>query len=982
MRIRTEYSTNHTYGKLKNVFKRLMELEYEYMPISDRYSTFGFIEWASLCAVNNKKPLFGVEIGVSHNSAEKNPSISYFTFFALDSVKTINDLVALATSQPGALLTYEQANSQTGTITIADNRVNLDLCNSNTIWLALSPSTPIGLYNKAKELGFGFVWSSDNTFCNEQDRNAYRVLLGRNSDNSTYDQFIQSLAQWDKSMSWCDNQDRIDAVYNRSILERRCSAALIYASLPKIEAPTSLADLCLEGAARLGVTLDEIYMDRLGHELAVIKSKGFEDYFYIVADLMQWARQRMIVAPGRGSSAGSLACYLLGITSIDPLKYELLFERFLDVTRADLPDIDMDFDDNLRHLVFDYLENKYGKEYFAKIANVNRFQAKSIVNRAAASLKIPIWMSQKAAEELYDYSSVDERALTSFEDSFKLGEMSRKMLNEYPNISLIFDSEFHTSHMSVHAAGAVLTDQSVSTYVAIDSRNNTVMADKNTAEKIGLLKLDILSLKQLSTFARTLELIGVPATNDFLDQIPLNDPEAFDIINKQKYSGIFQMGRALIGLFKYFHVSKLEDIVAVTSLARPGPLMSGGAMRWVNRRVGTSNIEYAHTCLEPYLKSTFGEVVYQEQLMQIAAGIGGMSIEDVSALRKAVAKSKGAEVLRPFGDKFKSGASRFGFSGPAVDEFWNDLCGFGAYSFNRSHAVSYSVITYYCCWLKAFYPVEFAAATLDAEQDPTNQITLLRELHIEGVKYVPIDAATSTDRWTIKINGDDAGNQSKILVGPLTSIKGIGPASLKQILEARQTGQPLPAGLQKKLDEAITPIDSLTPVSAAVERCIPDLSTVNIISKPVPISSIDKGDRGTFMIIGLLTGLKKKDRNDAESLERRNGRKVAGNSLALNLTFKDDSGADILAIVDPFDYPTAAPAIIERGAVGKAIYAIKGTIPANFRMVSITGIRYLCNIDDGLVAVIDDLFGPQNKEDYFAASQMTEKENVSQTSDG
>jgi len=966
VKVRTEYSTNLAYGKIERVFEHLLTLECEYMPISDRYSTFGWIEWQDLCAKHNKKPIYGVELGVSNNAADKKPSISYFTFFALDSVRIINDLVALATSQPGALLTYEQANNVMGAIAIADNRVILDLCSRDAIWISLSPSTPIGLYNGAKDRGFQFVASSDNVFPTAQDKDKYRVLLGRQSSSATYDQFIQSLAEWDKSVSHFDRQDRINAVYNRTTLEGRCKASLVRARLPRIDAPVSLADLCLAGAARLGMELDAIYMDRLGHELAVIAAKGFEDYFYIVADLMMWARERMIVSPGRGSSAGSLVCFLLGITSVDPLKYNLLFERFLDVTRKDLPDIDMDFPPNKRDLVFNYLEMKYGKEHFGKLANVTRFQAKSIINVAATSLKIPMWLSSKAAEELHEHASLDARAITSFENSFKFGTYSNQLRNEYPNISLIYDAENHAKNFSVHAAGAVITDGSIAECVAVDSRNETIMADKNTAEQIGLLKLDLLSVNQLAVFARTLELIGVEETNAFLEQIPLNEVEAFDIINRKKYAGIFQMGRALINLFKYFHVTKLEDIIAVTSLARPGPLSSGGAMRWVNRRIGISDIQYAHPCLEPYLTSTFGEVVYQEQLMQIAAGIGGMSIEDVSSLRKAVGKSKGAEALRPYGDKFKLGAARFGFIGDEVEQFWNDLCGFGAYSFNRSHAVSYSLITYYCCWLKAYYPVEFAAATLDAEPEPTNQITLLRELHAEGVKYVPIDAATSTDRWTIKTIVDGA-IASKTLVGPLTSIKGIGPAALKQIIEARQSGKELPPGLAKKLAEAVTPIDSLTPVATAVARCVPDLKAVNIISAPVPIASLDKGDRGSFLIIGLLTGLKKKDRNDAESVQRRNGRKLTGNTLALNLTIKDDSGADIIAIIDPSDYDAAAPKIIERGGIDKAIYAIKGTIPDKFRMLSVQGIRFLCNIDDGLGPIREDFFAPQIvKEDFFA----------------
>jgi hypothetical protein len=213
----------------------------------------------------------------------------------------------------------------------------------------------------------------------------------------------------------------------------------------------------------------------------------------------------------------------------------------------------------------------------------------------------------------------------------------------------------------------------------------------------------------------------------------------------------------------------------------------------------------------------------------------------------------------------------------------------------------------------------------------------------------------------------------KILVGPLTSIKGIGPASLREIIEARASGAALKPGLAKKLSEAITPIDSLTPVATALARNIPDLTTVNIKSKPTAMSLVDKGDRGNILVIGLLKGIKKKDRNDAESVARRSGRRVQGNAIALNLTLADDSGADILCIIDPSDYADAAQAIIDRGGVDKAIYAILGTVPEKFRMISVKGIRFLCNVDDGLRPIVDDWFGPQSptedKEDFFAPQQ-------------
>lgn len=969
MRNRTGYSYNFVYGKLEDVFSRLIEINTHAFSISDRYSTFGWIEFDELCTKHQKRPIFGVELGVSNNPTDKRPSVSYFSFFATNNIRRVNELVAFATAQAGGYLSYEYVNSIEDLVIVCDNRAKLELVNPANVFVSLSSSIPIGYYRKAKELGFRFIQSSDNTFCAPDNKEEYRVLMARNAYSATYNQFIEGYAEWALGLlPFVELRDVQDAMHNLILAERRCTATLNRPKLPKIEAPQNLWDMCMAGMVRLGVPLAEPYKSRLVHELQVIADKHFEDYFYIVSELMLWARERMIVSPGRGSSAGSLVCYLLGITSVDPIKYNLLFERFLDPTRKDLPDIDMDFDDNLRPMVFAHLEQLYGAEHFGKICNVTRFRPKTIINTAGTQLRIPIWLCQKAAEELHEHGSADDRALHTFAATFKFGEYSSKLLNEYPEISVVFNSEFHPKNASIHAAGAVITDQDISNYVAVDSRNGTIMADKNTAERLGLLKLDLLGVSQLSVFARALELIGVPATNSFLDQIPLDDEEAFAVINDHKYSGIFQMGNALIKLFKQFFVRSLEDIVAVTSLARPGPLMAGGAQRWVNRRNNLQDVKYAHPCLEPYLKTTFGELVYQEQLMQIASAIGGMSIEDVTSLRKAVAKSKGAEALRPFGDKFKEGAKRFNFQGDDVDKFWDDLCGFGAYSFNRSHAVSYSIITYYCCWLKAFHPVEFAAASLDAETDPEKQIKLLRELHAEGIGYVPIDPEISVDRWTIK-DGEGGG---KILVGPLTSIKGIGPAKLAQIIEARQTGKELPPGLAKQLREAITPIDSLTPVSTAVARVIPDLKAVNIVSRPTPIAQLDKGDSGSFMVIGLLVGLKKKDRNDAESLARRKGKRVQGNSLALNLTIRDDSGSDIVCIIDPSDYNSAAPAIIERGGIDRAIYAIKGTIPDNFRMLSIKNIRYLCNVDDGLRPIENDWFAPQkpvDKEDYFTTEK-------------
>jgi len=410
-------------------------------------------------------------------------------------------------------------------------------------------------------------------------------------------------------------------------------------------------------------------------------------------------------------------------------------------------------------------------------------------------------------------------------------------------------------------------------------------------------------------------------------------------------------------LFQSIHTDRLGDLVAITSLSRPGPVAAGGAVRWTRKRMGTEPATYHHPMLKPYLEVTYGEVVYQEQVMSICRDVGKMDFRGVTKIRKAMSKSLGVEEMKTLGEPFKKGALENGLDEKTIDTIWAELIQMGAWSFNLSHALSYSLITYWCCWLKAYHPVEFAAATLDNEYEPMKQLRLLRELDMEGIKYKPLDIHHSTDRWNIKIEDD-----KKILVGPLTNIKGVGPVTVRKILESRKHGgAPLTPAILAKLHTASTKIDSLTPIRDAINKIHPDLTKINIISEPSHICDLYAGLNDQYTILGLVKKIQPRDENDLHSLAKRDGRRIEGPSWSLNLFVHDDTD-EILCKIDRYDYETSGKKIEEIAGAGDSLYAIRGRIPRGFRMILISNIRYLGKMSDLEIKVQPKMKGP----DLFA----------------
>lgn len=950
MKVRSGYSFRSAAGKIEDVLDRLQEIGSPFAPITDRASTFAFYRWKKAAEARGMKPVFGVELAVTDSINAKKPSSDYWTFIAHNDLESINRLVTLATTQfrYQPLLTLEQALTAEGVTIMTGHRppmALLELEPQPGVFIGLMPSTPVGVFRRAVARGWSFIASSDNRFPRTEDKAFYEVLCGRNAESQSYDQFIQSEDEWRVSVAHLGADEALiqSALSNRNEALSKSHTELKKSQLPKFKSDKTLMELCVEGAVKLGCDLgNSEYSERLRRELDLIRDKGYEDYFFIVADIVNWARSRMIVGPARGSSCGSLACYLLGITTVDPIPFGLIFERFVDVNRSDMPDIDIDFSDQSRASVFKYINDKYGHEHVARLGTVAMFQPRSALAEVGAALSIPKWKCDAVAESTPALSKGDSRAEHSLMDTIIGTPAGKRLLEDHPEAAISYGFENHPRHFSQHAAGIVISAEPILQVVAVDHRTGATMCDKKDAEDgYNLLKIDCLGLTQLSVFEDALALAELPMNH--LEGLTLDDPEAFAVLNEAKWSGIFQFnGQALQSITKQFTVDKFEDIVSVTALGRPGPLASGGAYEWIKRRNGANSVTYPHPVFEPYMNGTLGIVLYQEQVMEIGRNIGDLSWEQVTLLRKAMSKSLGKEYFDQFGDPWKRGAIAKGVDPKATIKIWDDLCAYGAWSFNRSHSVAYGLISYWCCWLKAHHPFEFAAATLNHESDPGRQIMLLREMKAEGYEYVPVDAELSEEKWQVGMR-----DGKRVLVGPLSNVKGIGPKMVQGIMGARRRGEPIPERAQKLLQNPTTSIDSLWPIRDGVRRVMPDPLAVNIVTHPTPILDAQiSAQEQEIMVFCTLDKINVRDENEVVNVARRGYEIKDGSTTSLNLQLRDDTDT-IFGKIDRWKYEKLGRSIVDRGRVGKALYAVKGTMRAggSFRMLNIKNVRYIGDLD-------------------------------------
>ena len=945
MTIRSGYSFRAAIGHVDDVIARLRAIGWSTAPLCDRLSSYGFNRWTKAAKKAGLRPVYGVELPCA--PARGSP-VDYWRFLAIDELRPLHELIYQATNDTAhsPLINYAQALNTPGLIKISGNRVQLASLDptAENFFIGLSPSLPSGLFRQAQRAGFQFCAVSDNAYPCAEDRELYRVALGWRAETQSYPQHILSDDEWRAAVDWFASSATDAALTNRDAILARCQAKMKQARLLKPQTNKTLRQLCEEGAQRTGTNLqDPIYAERLERELGLIDEKKFEDYFFILADIINFAKEHMVVGPARGSSCGSLVCYLLNITAVDPIPFGLIFERFIDLNRTDLPDIDVDFADDKRWMVFDYAAQKYGAEHVARLGTVLLFRPKSALNQAGITLRIPKWEVERVLDTVIERSGGDSRALQALEDTLNDTETGRAFATKYPEARIMARMEGHPVTAGQHAAGILITDEPIIEYVAVDGRTGSAMCDKKDSEDLNLLKIDALGLTQLSIFGRCMELIGREPKSGWLETLPLDDQAAFDVLNKGHFAGIFQFnGSVLQNVTAQLGksnapVNHINDVIQITAISRPGPAASGGTLAWIKRRLGEEPITTAHPMLTELTRDTYGVIIFQEQVMKVVRELGNMSWEDTSAIRKAMSGRLGDEFFESYWQKFRAGAIANGIKEELASSIWRQVNTMGSWAFNQSHAVAYGIVSYWCAYLKAHYPLEFAAATLDAEKEPARQIALLRELKQEGVDYKSFDAEHSTDRWVPKDN---------TLVGPLTSIKGIGPATVREILEARKNGTPLRESLVKRINNATTEIDSLFPIADAIKRLHPDLRASGIESIPVQLADVQIGINNEIVVLGVAERLATLDENEPIRVMRRNGRMFPPPTDALNIFLRDDT-EQLLCRIDRFLFSSLGRPIVDHGRPGKALYAFKGFVPRSFRMLMVKRVKFLGDIDDG-----------------------------------
>ncbi len=921
LRVRTEYSFRTAFGYAERVVKLFGDAP---VAITDRSGTWGHVAWAKAAA----RPVFGVELAVVDDLSNGKSRICWCTFIARnnDGLRELYALVSQASRNfyyvprldYSALKTSKNLAAIVGEYPLW-NRV------PRGAFCVLSPASLADTPERAKKAGIKLLACANPFYPTPDDRPAYEIAVGRGGERNPWPMHLISEEEW--RLIWAEHEDAIER--SKELLAG-CKAELPVGRMVKFNSKKTLRQLCEAAAKGRGIDLrKKVYRERLDRELKLIADKQFEDYFFVISDMLLWAKERMLVGPARGSSCGSLVCYLLSIIEVDPIPYGLLFERFIDVNRKGLPDIDIDFPDDRRDMVFDYLREKYGEERVARLGTVSRYKVKSAIGDTAKALGVPLWETEELKSVIITRSSGDARAAFCILDSFNELEAGKAFLAKYPHMRIAAELEEHAKHSGQHAAGMLVTADPVNHFCSVDTRESVAMVDKEDAKKLNLLKIDCLGLRTLSILQDCLDAVGW--TREQLYRYPTNDKAAYKVLNDERYAGIFQFeGYAVQGLAKQLVIKNFTDIAALTALARPGPLVSGGATSYVKRHLGEEEIEVVHPCVEPYVKETYGVVIYQEQVMIIAREIGKLSWDDVSELREAMSHSFGREFFDKFYVNFEKGALENGLDKKEAKELWERINTMGSWAFNKSHAVAYGLVSYWCCVLKAKFPLEFAAATLRNAKDDEQTIHLLREIKAEGYEYRAFDKDLSEERWAVR---------KGMLIGGLTNVKGIGAVKARSIIQKRREGKALSPSELALLENGKTPFDDIHETETLWGHIRKEPQKHGIVSPLLTAKEIGDKRDVTFAFIGKLQTKNIRDLNETIFLQKRNGVRLDKKTKYLNLTFQDDT--DIInAGISRWDFERIGKDIYENGKIGDW-YLMRGKCPPNFRRIQIEKIRKL-----------------------------------------
>lgn len=645
----------------------------------------------------------------------------------------------------------------------------------------------------ADEYGLGIVASNDFHYVMQEDADAQdiRVCIQTGRRRAEVDRLKFPNDQF--YMKSGDEMAELfshipGALENTLAIANRCNVVFNFDEhhLPHFDVPEGetsksyLRKVCENEIPRLYGESSETLLKRLDYELDVIGTMGFEDYFLIVWDYVRYAREHnILVGPGRGSAAGSVVAYLLGITGLDPLKYDLLFERFLNPERVSMPDIDIDFCYERRGETIDYVTRKYGQARVSQIITFGTEAARAVIRDVGRVLDLPLAEVNRIAKMIPNELGITlEKALK--------GKELKELYESDPNVRELFDFgkklEGIARNSSTHAAGVVISADSLDDHVPVQNSNEegfVTQYDKDNIEELGLLKMDFLGLRTLTVMGDALKLIKANRGIDLdLDAIPLDDKAACDILTKGDTSGVFQLeSDGITKLVMDLKPEHFEDLIPLVALYRPGPLGSGMVEDFIDRRHGKKEVTYLHPILEPILKDTFGVILYQEQVMQIASVMGGFSLGQADLMRRAMGKKK-ESVLKAQRESFVAGAIGNGISENIANEVFDLLVYFAGYGFNKSHSAAYAYIAYQTAYLKAHYFPEFMAATMTSFMQNMDKLTYyINSCKKHNVKVLGPDVNYSEHSFAVQ--GD------AIRFG-LGGIKHVGDNAIYKLIQERE----------------------------------------------------------------------------------------------------------------------------------------------------------------------------------------------------
>ncbi len=673
-----------------------------------------------------------------------------------------------------------------------------------------------GVLELSKELSIPVVATNDTHYLKREHSMPHDVLIclqtGKDRDDptrlryTTDEIYFKSAEEMQATFS-----DQPDALNLSAEIAAKCDLKLdfkkVYLPTYKIPEPNNnltlddyLEKLAWEGVKKRYANVTPEIENRLRHELAVIKQTGYAGYFLIVQDFIRAAQERGIpVGPGRGSAAGSLVSYCIGITNIDPIKYNLIFERFLNPERVTMPDIDIDFCYERREEIIEYVRQKYGENNVTQIITFGTMAARAVIRDVGRVLKLRYTDVDKIAKMIPPMLGITlDKALETVAELRALvnSDAINRQLMDYSQVL-----EGLARHASTHAAGVVITPDELTNYTPLYKSNTgdvTTQYDMKSLELIGVLKMDFLGLRTLTVMDKTVKMLKQKGITIDLDNIPLDDPKTYEIFGNGETIGLFQFESS--GMREYLKKLKpqsIEDLTAMNALYRPGPMDM--IDDFIARKHGTKKIEYLHPKLEPILRETYGVIVYQEQVMRIASELAGFTLGGADLLRRAMGK-KIAELMAEQRKKFVEGAKERGIPENVANQIFDLMDKFAAYGFNKSHAAGYSVVAFQTGYLKAHYPAEFMAANLTSEMTSTARIvTLIDDCRRIGVPVLPPDVNESFAEFVVvddanitleskagKTNGTGTRVANKAIRYGLGAIKNVGLGAIESMVKARQ----------------------------------------------------------------------------------------------------------------------------------------------------------------------------------------------------